>query len=431
MNLLYANDRLGTYPDSYYAATAEALAPFPALRGAEKADLCVVGAGFTGLSAALHAAEAGLDVVLLDAQRVGFGASGRNGGQLGTGWRADQMWLEARMGRDTAHQLWDLSEAAKALTKSLIARYAPEADFRPGILQPEWQARDVPEAHAYAAYLAEHYGYHALEPLDRDATRAILNSDAYHGAVIDRDAGHIHPLRYALGLARACMAAGVRIYETSPVHHVADGDPVRVQTDRGFVDAGHVILATNGYSALHRQVKARVMPINNFIAATAPLPDPSLVLTEDVAVADSKFVVNYFRLTEGRLLFGGGESYGYRFPRDIAATVRKPLSQVFPHLADIPFDYVWGGTLAITMERLPHLARLAPNVLSAGGYSGHGVALAGFAGKVMADAVLGQAARFDLLAKLPTPAFPGGGAFRSPLLALAMTWYALRDRLGL
>ena len=209
--------------------------------------------------------------------------------------------------------------------------------------------------------------------------------------------------------------------------------PVRVQTESGVIIADHVILACNGYlGGLDRKVAARVMPINNFIAATAPLgADTARVLTQDIAVSDSRFVVNYFRLShDGRLLFGGGESYGYRFPRDIAALVRKPMIEIFPHLKDLAIDYAWGGTLAITIKRLPYLARVAPNILSASGYSGHGVGTATHAGKLMADAVAGQSDGFDTMSAIPTAPFPGGTTLRSPLLALAMTWYSLRDRLG-
>ncbi len=244
---------------------------------------------------------------------------------------------------------------------------------------------------------------------------------------------HLHPLRYALGLARAAMAAGVRIHEGTEAHHIEGGPKPVVQTAQGRITADHAILATNGYmQGLSRPVAARVMPINNFIAATEPLGDRAAeVLTRDVAVSDSRFVVNYFRLShDKRLLFGGGESYGYRFPADIAAKVRKPMLKVFPHLRDVRIDHAWGGTLAITVKRLPYLARIAPNVLSASGYSGHGVGTATHAGWLMAKAVAGESDGFDAFAALPATPFPGGATLQSPLLALAMSWYALRDRLG-
>ena len=432
MNLLHANDRTGEYPPSYYAATATPLAPFPTLKGQTRADVCIVGGGYTGLSAALHLAEDGLDVVLLEAHRMGFGASGRNGGQVGSGQRQDQDWLESAVGREDARRLWDMGEDAKALVRGLIDRHAMPVTFHPGIAHACRSVAEVRHAHAYADKLARDYGYDQIEPLDRTAMRAIIGSDAYHGGDLDHGAGHLHPLNYALGLARAAADAGARLFERAEVHHITQGDKPVVHTASGQVTCDHVILAGNGYlGGLDRKVAARVMPINNFILATEPLGDRAAgVLSQPIAVADTRFVVNYWRLSEdNRLLFGGGESYGYRFP-DVVKTVMKPMLDVYPQLRDVRVDYAWGGTLAITMNRMPCFARPAQNVLSASGYSGHGVALATLAGKMMAQAVQGQASGFDLIAGLPQPRFPGGAALRWPLLVAAMTWYSLRDRLG-
>ncbi|WP_062763431.1 FAD-binding oxidoreductase [Falsirhodobacter sp. alg1] len=422
MNLLTVNDQPGAYPPSWYAATATPLPAFAPLQGATRADVCIVGAGYTGLSAALHLAERGFDVVVLEAQRVGWGASGRNGGQVGSGQRREQDDLEAMLGMNDARHLWNLAEEAKTLLHDLIARHDIPAGYRPGIAHACRTTAEVDHARRYAEKLAKDYGYDQVQPVDAARMADLLGTDVYKGGDLDQGAGHVHPLNLALGLARATRA---RIHERSTVTRL---DGTTVHTENGHVQADHVILACNGYlGALEGGVAARVMPINNFIVATEPVPG----LMAPVAACDTRFVVNYWRMSDdNRLLFGGGESYGYRFP-DIIKTVRKPLLKVYPQLADARIDYAWGGTLAITMNRMPCFRRVARGVLSASGYSGHGVAMATMAGKIMAEAVAGEAGRFDLMARLPQHRFPGGSALRSPLLALAMTWYGLRDRLGL
>ena len=433
MNLLHANDRAGEYPPSYYAATKTALAPFDALHGETRADVCIIGGGYTGLSAALHLAQKGVNVVLLEAQRLGFGASGRNGGQVGSGQRQDQNWIEKTVGKDAAHRLWDLAQDSKALVKSLIADHKMPVTFRPGVAHACWSDREVRDTHDYAEKLARDYGYTQIEPLDRAGISALIGSKVYHGGEIDWDAGHLHPLNFALGLAKAAADAGAHLHERSEVHSLVHGSPNIVLTAQGRVIADQVILAGNGYLGnLSGQIAAKVMPINNFMLATEPLGDRAgEILSRPVAVADTKFVVNYWRLSEdNRLLFGGGESYGYRFP-DITKTVLKPMLEVYPQLRGTRIDHAWGGTLAITMNRMPCFARPAPGILSASGYSGHGVAMATLAGKLLAEATVTQSSGFDLMASLPQPRFPGGTGLRTPLLVLAMTWFTLRDRLGI
>ncbi len=433
MDLLTANDRPGAYPASWYAATATPLPRQPAAEGELSCDVAIVGGGYTGLSAALHLAERGYAVRLLEAQRLGFGASGRNGGQVGTGQRQDQDWLEGKVGKTLARALWDMGLEAVALVRDLARRHAGGADWRDGIIWAAHKPRMVPVYRAYAEKLARDYGHAAIRPLDRAELQALVPSPGLHGGAIDMGGGHVHPLNYALGLARGALAAGAVLHEGSRVLRIEAGARPVVATDLARIRARFVILGCNGYlGGLMPQVAARVMPINNFIVATRPLSatEAAGVLNGGHAVADSRFVVNYWRLSPDiRLLFGGGESYGWRFPADIAALVRKPMEQVYPQLRGVEITHAWGGTLGITVNRMPHFARLAPNILSASGYSGHGVAMATLGGKLAAEAVAGQAERFDVMARVPAPPFPGGAALRWPILVAAMVWFSLRDRL--
>ena len=429
-DLLFTNDRRGEYPPSYYAATANPLDPQPIAKGAIKADVVVIGAGFTGLSATLHLAQAGLDVVLLDAQRVGFGASGRNGGQIASGQRQEQDELEELVGREDALKLWNIAQEANQLVRDL-SQDMKDASVKDGIIHACHRKRYVAHEHHYAEKMARDYGYEKIKPLGRDELYHLCASPRYHGGALDMGAGHIHPLNFALGLGRKCLAAGARIFENSKVLRVEEGAQVKVTTDRATITGKHVLYACNGYLGnLNGNVAKRVMPINNFILATEPLDKATRdgILKNDHAVADSKFVVNYFRFSDDhRMLFGGSESYGYKFPKNIEAAVRRPMEHIFPQLKDVRADYAWGGTLAITMQRLPYFARLAPNILNASGYSGSGVAMATMGGKLSAMAIQGQMEKFDVMSRIPTVRFPGGPAFREPLLVAAMLWYQLRD----
>ncbi|RED18220.1 NAD(P)/FAD-dependent oxidoreductase [Pontivivens insulae] len=428
MNLLYANDRPGAYPDSYYAASAPPAPVSAALETELTADVVIVGAGYTGLSAALHLAEAGRDVVLLDAHRIGWGASGRNGGQVGSGQRVDQPELEKMLGERRARQLWDLGEDAKKLVKRLIKTHEIDCDMRPGILYTDHKDSGTDGMRAYAEHMNTVYDY-PITFLDRVGVHGELGTRAYASGILDKRAAHLHPLKYAQGLGRIARAAGVRVFENSPVTQI---EPGRVQTNRGSVRARNVLLAANGYlGQLAPSVARHVMPINNYIVATEPLGKERAqsLIRRNVAVADSKFVVNYFRLSaDHRLLFGGGESYSYRFPRDIAAKARTPMLEIYPQLRDVRIDYAWGGTLGITMSRLPYLTDLGDGILSASGYSGHGVAIATLSGALMAEALTGDRSRFEAMAAIPAQPFPGPARWRTPLLMLAMSWYALRDR---
>ena len=422
------------YPDSWYAATANPSRTFSAQSGEESCDVCVIGGGYTGLSAALHLAQRGYNTILLEANKAGWGASGRNGGQLGSGQRLEQDELEAKLGRGTARVLWDLAEESKQTVRSLIDEHRIDCDYKPGILHAAHKPSLAEEEIRYARKLQTEYGYADIRPVDQAEMREMIDTRAYYGGSIDQGAGHLHPLNYALGLADAASRVGVRIYENSAVKGpLKNSFPGLVRTSGGQVRARYVMLACNGYlDRLEPRIESRIMPINNFILATEPLEESlaKKIIRDDVAVADSKFVINYYRLSsDRRLLFGGGENYSHRFPADIAGFVRKYMLKIYPQLSAKSVDYAWGGTLAITLNRMPHIGRLEGDVYFAQGFSGHGVGMATLAGKLAAEAIAGSAERFDVFSRLPSRSFPGGRYLRYPGLVLAMLYYSLRDRL--
>jgi len=432
--LLYRNDLRGQYPQSWYAATADVLETLPRLSESLSCDVCIIGGGFTGLSAALTLASAGIDVVLLDAHRIGWGASGRNGGQLGSGQRVDQDELEKKYGSDHARALWDLAQVSKQNVHDLIKQYGIDCDYRSGIMHVDHKRRFTRETAEYVDKLNTEYDYDKISFVDRDALRQRLASDRYYSGSVDTGAGHLHPLKLAAGLARASIERGVRIFENSEVTNYSESpEHVFVKTSTGDVKARQLLLACNGYlGKLSAEVAASVMPINNYIIATEKL-EPSLaasLIRDNMAVADSKFVVNYFRVShDNRLLFGGRESYGYRFPANIKAFVRSAMLDVYPQLEECGIDYGWGGTLAITMNRMPHIKQLTSKVISSSGYSGHGVGMATLAGKLCGEALVGKLDSFNVMSRIDHAKFPGGTILRSPLLKLGMMYYTLRDRL--
>jgi gamma-glutamylputrescine oxidase len=433
MDLLTANDRLGAYPNSYYADLAETLAPFPEAHGSLDCDVCVVGAGFTGLSAAYHLAQRGYDVVVVDAQRVGFGASGRNGGQVSMGQRVEQDELEDMVGEEHARQLWDIGAQAVELVRDLTKMDEVRTPFHDGVIHTVHRERYQKHNVQYVEHMSSKYGYDKLRLLDKEECRHLVNSPAYYGGTLDMGAGHVNPLELALGLARLAVKSGARIFEQTKVTKIREGEPAIVETEDASIKARYVVMGCNGYlGTMHKHVAQRVMPINNFIVSTKPMGPEAQeqIIRNNHAVADSKFVINYFRFSDDhRLLFGGSESYGYRFPADIAGAVRKPMSEIFPQLKDVEIDHAWGGTLGITMNRMPHYERMSGNILSLSGFSGAGVALGTLSGQIAAETIAGQAERFDIMASVPTRKFPGGPMFRTPLLVLAMLWFSLRDKL--
>ena len=418
---------------SYYAATANDFAALEPLRGDVGADVCVVGGGFTGLSAALHLAERGYKVVLLEAAQIGWGASGRNGGQINTGLRKSPQDLIAAFGLERAKALFDLSEEARALIRDRVARHDIACDLKSGTMLAASKSRDLAWMEEEVRCLEQQMDYHQARLLDRSQARQIIGSDLYHGAIADRGGGHLHPLNYALGLANAAKAAGVVLHDKSTVtaiDTVAGGYVVRA--GQGQVRTTYVVLGCNAYLGdLEPRIAGKIMPIANYIIGTEPLSEAeaNALIANDACVCDTKFVVSYYRLSaDRRLLFGGGETYTPTPPRDIAAFVRPYMLKVYPQLANKRIDYGWGGMLAITMSRLPHIGRIG-NLFFAHGYSGQGVATTGIAGKLIAEAMAGTAERFDVFAGIRHQTFPGGTVLRHPLLVLAMLWYAMRDRL--
>ena len=419
--------------DSWYAATAPAVDRHRTLAGRETADVCIVGAGFTGVSAALHLAERGYSVVVLEAARVGWGASGRNGGQVGSGLRESMGALERSLGSLRAGALWALCEEAKGIIAERIARHGIRCDWRAGNLLAATRERYMGWIEREAELCHRRFGYRGYRMLSRAEMREEVASACYVGGRMDEGGGHLHPLRFVLGMAEAAARAGVRIFEGSRVERIRWGSPARVSTAYGAVDAGYVVLAGNAYlGRLEPRIESRIMPIVNHVLATEPLGERRArsLIRSGACVHSTRFVVDYYRCTaDHRLLFGGGETYSDQPLDDPRAFVRRYMLRVFPQLVDVRIDHAWSGRLAITMNRLPHVGRLAPNGFFAQGFSGHGVALTQIAGKLIAEAAAGTAERFDVLAGLRHRAFPGGRWLRHPLLVLGMLYYALRDRL--
>jgi gamma-glutamylputrescine oxidase len=424
---------LTNYPDSYYAATASGITEHATLAGEHSADVCVIGGGFTGLSAALNLAERGMKVILLEAERIGFGASGRCGGLIGSGQRLDVLDAEKAFGHARSKLLWDFAEMAKQEIRDRVAKHDIDCDLQKGQLVGVHKKRYLDWAAELSDALAERYDYPDTHALDREATRAMVATDTFLEGFFDPNAATIHPLNYTLGLAKAAQEAGVKICEASRVTGYTRADPAKISTDTGSVTANFIVLACNGYlGKLEPRVAGKIMPINNFMIATEPLGEERCneLISGRYGVHDTRFVVNYFRLSEDhRLLFGGGENYRPGFPRDITAFVRPYMLELFPQLGDVAIDYAWGGALSVTVNRQPHIGRLQPNLFFGQGYSGHGISTASFAGKLIAEAITGTAERFDVFAKLPTHTFPGGTLLRYPGMVLGMLYYAMKDRL--
>ena len=423
-----------SYPNSWYAASVPPPAILPSLQGDIDTDVCIIGGGYTGLSTAIHLRQLGFEVTLLEAHRIGWGASGRNGGHVGTGQRADQATLEKWLGLDTAKSLWQLGLDAVQTVEHLVQAFAIDCEFGQGDLHVAAKSGHASALAEEVDHLQTVYHYSQIQYLSKQAVGERTSVQGCYGGMLDLGARHLHPLKYALGLKRAAMALGVALHEQTPaIRYSADSRTV-VHTANGRVKSRFLVLACNGYLGdLEPRIAGNIMPINNFIVATEPLSETlqRQINRDKLSLSDSLFIINYWKLSaDGRLLFGGGENYRSRFPHDIGAFVRPHMLKRYPELEQTRIDYGWGGTLGITMNRMPDFGRIGPSVFYAQGFSGHGVPTATFAGRLLAHAINGDSKDFDLMSSVPTHRFPGGTLLRWPGLVAGMLFYALLDKLS-
>jgi gamma-glutamylputrescine oxidase len=418
---------------SYYGATAHPSARWPALAGSVDCDVCVVGGGIAGCSVALHLVERGYHVVLVEEQRIGWGASGRNGGQALFGVAAGQSTIEELLGAADARAVWDVTLAGLALIKERIIKYSIDCDWASGHMQVALKPRHERELHDELAMLRDRYGYETARYMPGAEVRSLLNTARYTGALFDSASGHLHPLNYTLGLAAAAVERGVCVFENTRALSFMSSRHIDVRTPNGQIRCRHLALCGNTYlGELAPALAKKIMAVATYIVATEPLAHDRArgLIANNAAVSDMNWVLDYFRLSaDKRLLFGGRVSYSARAPSAFAGATRARMLNVFPQLADVRIDYNWGGSVDLTMNRAPHFGRLAPSVYFLQGFSGHGVALAGIAGTLLAEAIAGSAERLDVFAKIPHRSFPGGAALRRPALVLAMLYYRLRDLL--
>jgi gamma-glutamylputrescine oxidase len=417
---------------SWYEATVGERPEYAPLDGSVETDVAIVGGGFTGLQAAYNLAKKGVNVVLIEAHRFGDGASGRNGGQLGTGQRAEAETLEEELGYQRARTLFDLAENAKRHLLDFAAAQGIDIEYVPGQLNVSHKTSYEKEFRDHVEIAATRYNYPHMQFMDRAETEERVGSKRYHFGIKDAGTGHIHPMKLLVGIARAAKAAGASLHEKTPALKIerAGGKAV-VTTAKGTIRADKALIACNAYIGdLEPKTAAHVMPIRSFIGATPVLDKFPSVIPGGEAIADTRFVVRYFRKTrDGRLLFGGREAYTADNPNDISVHIRRQIAEIYPELRDIEITHAWGGSVGITMPRKPYVREVMPGITSIGGYSGHGVMLSNYCGKLYAEEATGGSAELDHLKALKIPAFPGGPRFRSPLLFLALTWYALRDKL--
>ena len=419
---------------SYYEASVQRPAPLPSLDADVRADVVVVGAGFAGLSAAIECAQRGLSVIVLEADRICSGASGRNGGQAIVGYASGQGPFDDQLSRAHSRLAWEMSLESVDLIDERIAQFGIACDREFGYLYVAESARKARALEADMREMETRWGLKS-EFVSGTATRQYIDSPLYQAAAYEKRSGHLHPLKYGLGLARAAQSLGVRIFEGSPVVDLQRGTPLVARTAKGSVTASFGVLAGNCTLAefgpqVAPEIAARIMPVGTYIIGTAPL-DAALcqrLIPSNAAVCDNNFVLDYYRFSaDRRMLFGGRVSYSARTPANLQAVIAQRMGKVFPDLAQVPVEYVWGGFVDISLNRAPDFGRLGSNLYYLQGFSGHGVAITGLAGRVVAQAVCGQAERFDVFARLKHRKFPGGALLRTPSLVLGMAYHQLMD----
>ncbi|WAE50679.1 NAD(P)/FAD-dependent oxidoreductase [Stutzerimonas frequens] len=421
------------YPTSYYAATANMTKERPALQEAKQTDVCVIGAGYTGLSTALFLLEKGFSVTVLEAAKVGFGASGRNGGQIVNSYSRDLDSIERSVDSSAAKLIGQMAFEGGRIIRERVARYNIQCDLKDGGVFAALSQKQMHHLEAQKA-LWERYGYHQLELLDEQGIKRVVASDRYIGGMLDKQGGHIHPLNLALGEAAAVESLGGVVYENSPAVRIERGEQPLIHTPTGNVRAKFVVVAGNAYLGdLIPELAAKSMPCGTQVIATEPLDEELArsLLPQDYCVEDCNYLLDYYRLSaDKRLIYGGGVVYGARDPADIESIIHPKMLKTFPQLTKVRIDYAWTGNFLLTLSRLPQVGRLGNNIYYSQGCSGHGVTYTHVAGKVIAEALSGQAERFDAFASLPHYPFPGGQRFQAPLSALGALYYSLRDRLG-
>ena len=431
-NTMRAENQQQEHCASYYAATAAAHTDYPVLQGAESADICVVGGGFTGVSTALNLAEKGYSVTLVEANRIGWGASGRNGGQL-IGGISGESKLAKRYGDGVAETLWDMHWRGNDIIHERVARYDISCDLKSGYIEVALKARQMRELDEdYESLQRRDFPYeHRL--LSREDTEQTVGTTAYVGSMINMRNGHLHPLNLCIGEARAASSLGVKIFEQSPVTGIHHGARPRVRTDKGHIDSNTVVLAGNAYHALeHRHLSGLTFPAGSYIMATEPLSEDMIqsINPLDLAVCDLNNVVDYFRMSaDGRLLFGGRCNYSGREPRSIRASLMPRMLKIYPQLKDARIDYEWGGKIGIVLNRVPLMGRIGKNVFYSQGYSGHGLNATHVAAELLADAISGTMERFDLFAQVRHFRIPLGQWFGNQAIALGMLYYRMKDLL--